>query len=126
MAEFAGRLCTVTFNSVAVVAREKSITINGEPIDVTDDSSAGFRKLLATPGEKMVDVSIDGVVKSDALRRAVGTQATLAVTYPTAIGSFTGTFMLVSYEEGAPYKDATTFSASFQSSGEVTDTAGTS
>ena len=125
MAKTIGRLVTVTFGSASFACQEKSITMNGEPVDVSDDGSSGWRELLATAGELSVDVSVDGVTKSDNLRRLVGTQAALTVTYPATLGSFTGTFMLVSYEEGAPYKEALTFSASFQSAGAVTDTAGT-
>ena len=122
MSEFVGRKLTVTWDSIAIAAREKSITINGEPVDVSDDSSAGWRELLDEAGEMTVDLSIEGITKSSALRDKVGDQGTMTATYPTGMGSVTGTFQLVSYEEGAPYKEATTFTASFQSSGAVTFT----
>ena len=124
MAKTLGRLVTATFGTATFACQEKSITFNGEPVDVSDDGSAGWRELLATAGETSVDVSLDGVVSTDELRLLYGTQAALTLTYPAAMGSVTGTFHLASYEEGAPYKEALTFSASFQSTGVVTNTAG--
>lgn len=127
MAKYTGRNVAIEWNSVAFPAREKTITVNGEPIDVSDDSSAGWRVLLDELGEQSVNVSVTGLADdTSVLRSAIGDQATLTVTYPdpgTTAGSFTGTFQLASYSEGAPYKEAVTFEAEFQSAGVVTFTA---
>jgi predicted secreted protein len=121
-AAFPGRTVAVTWNSAALACREKGVTVNGEPLDVSDDSSAGWRVLDTELGEQSVNVSVSGLTKAHTLRHGIGTQATLTVTYPTGQGSFTGTFQLASYSEGAPYKESVTFDAEFQSTGVVTFT----
>lgn len=123
MTAFKGRKVTLTWDGEAIAGcREKAIALNGEPVDVSDDSSAGWRTLLAEPGEKAVDLSLSGVTKSAVLRTAwfAGeTQETVVVTYPTGGGSFTGTFHLASYQETGAYNDAVTFDCELQSTGAV-------
>ena len=125
---FAGRALLLTWSGSAIGgAREKSITIGGEPIDVTDDGSSGWRKLLNDDGMRTVDISLSGVTKSNVLKAAkfaggTSTVAAIVVTYPTGGGSFTGDFKLVSYTETGTYNDAVTFDAEFQSTGAVTYT----
>jgi TP901-1 family phage major tail protein len=126
MTGFKGRKVALTWNGEALGgAREKSIEMNGEPVDVTDDAADGWRTLLEEPGQLEVNISVSGVTKSAVLRTAwfaKELQETLVVTYPTGGGSFTGTFQLVSYTETGAYNDATTYDAEFQSTGEVTYT----
>lgn len=124
MAAFKGRKLLLTWGGTAIGgAREKSLAFNGEPVDVTDDGAAGWRTLLAEPGQREVNISVSGVTKEVALRTDwfsnVNIQRTLVVTYPTGGGSFTGTFQLASYTETGAYNDAVTFEAEFQSTGIV-------
>ena len=122
---YVGRQLLLTWSSSALGgAREKSITIGGEAVDVTDDSSVGWRELLDDDGVRTVDISVSGVTKSHVLRAAKfagggSTTATMAITYPSGGGSFTGTFKLVSYTETGAYNDAVTYDAEFQSTGAV-------
>lgn len=111
----------------AVIAgvREKSIALNGTPVNDSDGGSDGWRELLAEPGEHTVDISVSGVVKGDALRQAWfdldGRNNSLELEYPDG-GMIHGEFHMVNYNETGPYQDATTFEAEFQSSGPVTYT----
>lgn len=102
---------------------QKSISINGEPIDITDDQSGGWRTLDADVGRRSVDISIEGVATGNTLRAALlaGTPSLLltniSVVYPNG-DTITGNFFLNSLEESGPENDKLGFSASLQSSGE--------
>lgn len=112
--------------SVIAGVRTKTITINGEPIDVTSDDDSGFRTLLASAGIRSIDLSVEGVTKDAVLRAIVaGTSSQLltdiTIEYPNG-DVIDGNFYLVNIEESGEYQDAVTFSASLQSSGEFTYT----
>jgi len=121
MAKMVGRVVTVTLDATAVAAaRTKSLTINNSPINVTTDDEDGIQALLNVPGEKAVELSIDGILDDEALvdlALSANPQGTFIFTYPTY--TITGDFFMSSYSEGQPYNDATTFSASFSSTGAV-------
>lgn len=123
---YPGRLVALTWDGSPLGgAREISVTYNGEPLDVSDASSEGWRELLAVSGEISVDITVSGITKSAVLKTDwfAGTRTkTLVVTYPTGGGSFTGSFMLAEFSEGVPYKEASTYEATFQSTGEITYT----
>lgn len=130
MAGRIGRQVTFLFggNSPAdeiLGVREKSLELNGEPIDVTSDENTGYRTLLSnTSAQDEVNLSISGVTKDTRLKAAwyanQRTQ-TLTLEYPDG-SSLTGTFYMSSYKETETYNDATTFEASFVSSGQTTYT----
>ncbi len=125
MAKFLGRAITLTWGGAAIAGvREKGISLEGEAIDVSDDDSAGWRELLSEHGEKMVNLSLSGVTKTDALKEAWfnGTLLDAVVlTYPDG-GIIAGNFLLPSYADTGPYKDSTTFECELQSSGVITYT----
>lgn len=101
--------------------REKGVKLAGSPIDVTSDESSGWRALLEDAGERTVDITIAGVVKNDRLKSdwVNGTRTQhVSLEYPTG-GVLAGTFLLVDYSETNPYKDASTFTATLQSTGAV-------
>jgi predicted secreted protein len=104
--------------------REKSLDLNGEPIDVTSDEDSGVRKLLTLSAQDEVNIGISGVTKSDRIKAAWFTgQRTQPCSFDYPDGSsVSGTFFLSTYKETEPYKDATTFEASLVSSGAVTYT----
>lgn len=122
-----GRSVLLTWNSAAIAGvREKSVALNGTPIDVTADDDAGWRKLLTASGEDHVDIDLSGVTKSQILKSDffAGTRTrTISLTYPSG-GVLTGSFYLASYSEKGPFKDAVTFDAKFQSTGPITWTPG--
>jgi predicted secreted protein len=128
MAGNAGRQITFTWDGAEILGcREKGLTINGEPVDVSSDEDDGWRTLLEDiAGETKVDISISGVTKDRVLRVASLSAArskTAVFTWPNG-DTLTATFFLSSYDEKQPYKDAVTFDAKFASSGIVTYTAG--
>lgn len=112
--------------SVIAGVRTKTVTINGEPIDVTTDDDSGFRTLLADPATRMIDLSVEGITKDDTLRAIVagaGPQLLTDITIEYPDGAvIAGDFYLVSVEESGEYQDAVTFTASLQSSGAFTYT----
>lgn len=110
-------------NEIAGI-REKSIAINGEPIDVTSDEDNGWRLLLTVAAQNEVTISISGVTKDRKLivDFFAGTRTrALTIQYPGG-DELSGTFYLASLTEGEPYNDASTFEAELQSSGVVTYT----
>lgn len=123
MAGRIGRKVALTWAGTALNGvREKSAAYGGTPIDVTDGASDGWRELLDEDGERTVDISVSGVVKDAVLKSAffaTDRVQAMTITYPDG-GILSGDFFLVSYSESEPYKDASTFEASFQSTGTVT------
>lgn len=108
--------------------REKSVTCNGEPVDVTADDSSNWRELLTDESaQDQVDISISGVTKDAKLKEdwfnGNRSQA-FSIVYPDG-GELAGTGYLMSYADTGPYNDATTFEAEIQSTGPVTYTPAT-
>lgn len=105
-------------------ARSDSITINNEPIDITEKDSTGWRTLLADAGVRSIDCEVEGILEdSTLLAIAVGTSSALLESYTIAItglGTFTGNFYLSNFAITGEMADAVTFTASIQSSGTVT------
>jgi TP901-1 family phage major tail protein len=129
-----GRAVTVkrgTSPTLIAGVRTKSMSINGEPIDVTNDDDAGVRKLMDEPGELSMEITVSGIVKSDTLR--VESLSTTDRVLPTefgfpgsvAPGKIAGDFYLASYSETGEYQGAATFEATFQSTGALVYTAAT-
>ncbi len=102
----------------------KSVSINSEPVDITTDTSAGFRQLLtADSGLKTVEISAEGILKSNSVIDDVlaqGTSATYAFEFGTETKKLSGTFHITSVEIGAPMNEAITVSLTLQSSGAIT------
>lgn len=110
-----------------IACREKSISSNGEPIDITADDNAGWRTLLSTPAQKQVNLSLSGVTKLDTLRDDWhnGTiQQDVDLVYNDG-SILSGTFHLVNYNETAAHNDAIMFDAELQSTGALTYTSAT-
>lgn len=135
MAKVAGRkvkLYSVSGTSETLVAggRAHGISINNEPIDVTDKGDDGWRTLLADASVRSVDISFEGLMDGATLiGLALGTStAALLADYKVTIdgvGSIAGDFHLSSVELGSPHDDATELSGTLASSGAVTWTAAT-
>lgn len=106
--------------------RTKTLTANGEPIDVTTDDEEGYRTLLSDPGIQSLDMSIEGLTKNNDLRQAVLGSGSFMLTdinieYPNG-DTLSGSFFLTSLEESGAYNEAITFTGELQSSGEWTFT----
>lgn len=124
---YSGRRFYLNLDAVRIAAvRTKGGTFTREPIDTTTDDDDGWRELLGEPGRRSVDANIAGVM-TDANALAlitewegvVNSNITLVLpdgrTVTAAEGFFLGN-LEYSGEETGPV----TFSATLQSSGEVT------
>ncbi|WP_291854878.1 phage tail tube protein [Bradyrhizobium sp.] len=118
-----GRNLILKWNGAPIAGvREKSVAINGEPIDVSADDSVGWRSLLADAAIRQVDISLSGVSRSNVLKTS-GFSANarifpVAIEYPDG-GIISGDFFQVTYNETGTYNDAVTFECALQSSGAV-------
>jgi len=127
-----GRLIQVERPTGTLVAgvRTKSISVNGEPIDITNDDDLGWRKLLDQPGEVSVEISVSGILKNETLiTEAVNTSDRMQATsfeWPAsgAAGSLAGDFFLTAFSITGEYQGSATFEATFVSSGAITFSAG--
>lgn len=122
-----GRLLRISRGGTPLVgARTDSVTINSEPIDITDKDDAGWRTMLADVGVRSVSCEVEGVLKdADLLGVSVGTASALiegGVVEIQGIATFTGNFYLQSLALGAEQADAVTFTATLESTGTVTAT----
>ena len=132
MAKVAGRKVKIyqgTGGGATLVAgaRSDSITINNEPIDVTDKGDDGWRTLLDDASVRSVEMSVSGMLSGDSLIGAsLGPTNDLFGAYEIrieGIGTAAGNFFFSSMEITANHDGATEFSASIQSSGVITWTA---
>lgn len=126
MSAEAGRQITFLWNSAEVLGvREKGLTLNGAPIDITSDEDAGVRTLLADiSAVDQVDIDLAGVTKSRVLMIdwfAKTRTRTASLTYTNG-DMISGLFFLASLSEKDPYNDAVTFDAKLQSTGVITFT----
>lgn len=104
-------------------ARSKTLTIGSESIDITQDCDGAFRKLMDEPASRFLDIAVEGLLtQDDWLLQALDTSSNVFLNEYTlvipGIGSITGDFFISNFELGAPHDNATTFSATVQSSGE--------
>jgi TP901-1 family phage major tail protein len=105
--------------------RSTSITMNDEPVDITNKDSAGVRTLLAQGGVQSMTISGSGVftdVASEAtLRAAFGASSFSSYQFVIPdFGTYTGTFMVASLEYAGEYNGEVTYSVTLESSGAVT------
>lgn len=119
--EILGRKILIKIAGAAVASvRTKSITINNEPVDVTNDDDLGVQRMLDEPGQKNIEISVEGLYSGDTLR-ALADQSLVVENVELIYSSFilSGSFFIGSYNEGMPYNDAITFSGTLSSSGSV-------
>lgn len=104
--------------------RTKSLNNSGEPVNITNDDSAGWRALLDVPSVNEIEISVSGVMETDALRAAwySGSRMNhMAFVYPDG-GEVSGDFYMSSYNETGEHDGEVTFEATFLSSGVITYT----
>lgn len=135
MAGAVGRELLIKKNNV-VIAGARSVTLSwgGQSIDITSGEDDGIRLLLAASGQQQVDLKFEGIEKASVFQNLALSSASKMLTditleWPiftpgnTTEAALSGNFRLSAYEEGAPYNDAMTFSATLESSGPWTYTA---
>ena len=133
MAAFAGRDLRIKYGSgvgavVVAGARTDSMTINQTPIDITDKDDSGIRTMLAEYGTWSVDLTVSGVLVGTQLSNLVqSNDSTVLHAFEiewgasAALGTWSGTFFITSFEvSGEEGDNPATFTASLQSSGNVT------
>jgi TP901-1 family phage major tail protein len=131
MAGFNGRELTFDWDSTTLVGvRSRGVNMSNDMVDVTTDDDSGWRTLLATPGLKSVEVTLDGITSDEVLTaeffNASTTGETMQCNLPSSLavpGNLSGTFSLSGFEYSAAHDGALEFSATFMSSGAVTYTA---
>lgn len=122
-----GRLIRISRGGTPVVgARTDSVTINNEPLDVTDKDDAGWRTLLADAGLRSVSCSVEGVLKDDAIIAAAQAGSTLlidaGVVAITGIATLSGDFHIQGVELGAEQSGVMTFTGTLESTGLISRT----
>lgn len=124
MAEIFGRKVTVSVGgSVVATARTTSMTINNEAVNITSAGDDGIRRMMDEAGEKSVEITLDGLYEGSSLMDlALATSLLEAVVLDYGDYTLGGDFFISSYNEGQPYNEAITFSATLMSSGAVTKT----
>jgi TP901-1 family phage major tail protein len=134
MAAQVGRTITVRWGDASPIPtvagiREKSVTLAGEAVDITNDDSDGWRALLDAAQVNSVEIACSGVVINDDLRTAwfAGADGSGERMAPAEFeysdgGLIAGTFYLQEYTETGNHDDAITFEATFMSNGAVTYT----
>jgi TP901-1 family phage major tail protein len=106
--------------------RTKEIKINNETVDVTNaDSADRWRELLTGVGTRSVEVTGSGVPQTSAIEKATlnmvmaGGALTTDLVVPN-VGTFTGTFVYVSFRYSGEHKGEAVYDITLQSSGPVT------
>jgi TP901-1 family phage major tail protein len=127
MAGDVGRLTLVKKNAVTLLGlRTATLSWSGESINLTSGEDDGYQLLAEASGEESLSLAIEGIAKDAVVRAIVLGGAARLMTditielYDGAVIS--GDFRISSFEEGSPYNDAVTFSATLESSGEWTYT----
>ena len=110
-----------TFTTIGGV-RTNNMTLNNNPVDVSNVDSNGFQQMLADGGMQSLSISCDGIVLDNTAFETMQTQADdrTLVWYKITWGAgaiFTCQMAVVTLQIGAPYDNAQTFSASLESSG---------
>lgn len=125
-----GRSVRISRNGSNIVgARTDSLTLNNEPLDITDKDDSGWRTLLADAGLRSMSCEIEGVLKDTVLLAdSVGTPTSAllkeCVVTVSGIGTFTGDFMLQGLQIGAEQDGVVTFTATLESGETLTATIG--
>lgn len=128
---FNGRAYTIDMETTELAGlRTKGVTISNDYVDVTTDDDDGWRRLLADPGMRAVDVEMAGITEDEVLLAAIFeanlASKTLAINLPSSLatpGNIGGEFLITSFEQTGEYDGGVEFTASFQSTGVVTYTA---
>lgn len=104
--------------------KEKSFTLNNEPIDISSDDDNGWRNILETPGQKQVELKVSGVTKD---RQLIADWFSADLTQPVTLtyedgARISGNFFLSEYSDKGNFKDAVAFDATLMSTGTITYT----
>lgn len=116
--------------------RVNGFTIGGNDVDITDKDSQGFRKLLSGGGIRTRSISCSGPFNrgDDACEQLLTASETKANTnFRMELGDpsgspspdrYSGAWQVSSFDFSGPVDDAVQFSATLESAGVITKTAG--
>lgn len=108
--------------------RETTVTVNSEPVDITNKNDSGYRTLASFAGTEAIDVSGAGVFINDTIRDIAfaGTDTSKLLTDFTLEwgdgATLSGDFYLASFESAGAHDGEETYSITLQSSGAWTYT----
>lgn len=123
MAEIEGRNFTIKDSAgdlIALGITNKGFEVSNEGIDITSDDSGGWATYMATPGQKSVSMSIEGVFTDSDLKNAALSSSSIMfsdVEVYDGTTTLTGDFIITAFSNTAEVADAVRFSATLQSSG---------
>lgn len=108
--------------------RVTDITLNGNPVDITNKSSGGWQEMLPGAGVRSVDITAQGIFDaSQAGNHAVLEAAALnggdlvALRILSETGDyFVGFWSVATYKRAGNYNDAETFDMTLRSHGVIT------
>ncbi|MCC6912723.1 MAG: hypothetical protein IT566_03380 [Rhodospirillaceae bacterium] len=108
--------------------RTTNMTINNNPVDVSDNAS-GWQKMLADGGIQSIEVSLDGIVKNSAsfegLLQDAFDRVPVSVQLEAGNGDvYQGAVVIASLQRSGAHDGAETFSSTLQSDGAFTFTPG--
>ena len=125
MTEIVGRKFTIkdsTGDLIALGITSKGFEVSNEGIDIASDDSGGWATYLATPGQKSVSMSIEGVFTDSNLKNAALSASNIMFTDVDVYDgttTLTGDFIITAFSNTAEMADAVRFSATLQSSGAI-------
>lgn len=107
--------------------QSKSLSINNNPVDVSDDS-AGYQKMLPDGGIQSMELSGSGIIKNNAQIKAVVLAAKNRTVKNWQLVSglgdqYEGEFVISSFQRTGNHDGAETFSITLTSSGDIEYTA---
>lgn len=130
---FNGRAQTIDWDGTTLIGvQTRGLAITGNYVEITTDDDNGWVTFLSDPGTRSVETTVAGVTGDEVLladlMAASISGKTLKTNLPTGVGATTpgtlsGTFLITSFEQSGEHDGEVSFSATFQSTGEVTFTA---
>lgn len=123
-----GNGATVEVFTTVGGVRTTNMTINNNPVDVSDNAS-GWQKMLSDGGIQSIEVSLDGIVKNNATFGEILQDAFDRVPVNVQLESgngdvYEGAVVIASLQRSGAHDGAETFSATLQSDGAFTFTPG--
>jgi TP901-1 family phage major tail protein len=110
--------------------RSKSMTLNAEAIDITNQDSDEWREILDGAGIKSLSLSGSGIFTDDAVIDQIrtdmvaNTMRNCQLIEDASGAKWQGKFKFTSFERAGEYNGEQTWSVSLESSGEISFTAG--
>lgn len=119
-----------TYNTVGGL-RANDLSFNGNPVDISSKSSAGWRELMPGGGLRDMSVSGSGIFDSGnaayaAMETAARTQALIEAEVVDQRGdTWSGYWAVATFKRSGPHDGVETFDVTLNSSAAITFTAGT-